>query len=200
MAIDSANKRFSMMNLGTQPIFPLFPPGGTAIDDGDKYHLLGLYSGIALSSTPAPIFTGTIADISITYDTGTYSYDLSTYFTSATSYSIAPTVEAGWSFNTSTAELIVDTDDINTFGPYTITGTNVGGSADSNAFNIAVAEIWSAATTNASSWYRENPTETTWDGGTTFWDLNGNVYDTLWDNIDNTWADQAGNSVTWTDQ
>ena len=38
-----------MMNLGTQPIFPLFPPGGVAIDDGDKYHLLGLYSGISLS-------------------------------------------------------------------------------------------------------------------------------------------------------
>lgn len=199
MAIDSVNKRFSMMNLGTQPIFPLFPPGGISIDDGDKYHLLGLYSGIALSSTPAPIFSGTIADISVIYDTGTYSYDLSTYFTDATSYSIAPAVEAGWSFNTSTAELIIDTDDISTFGPYIITATNVGGSADSNAFGITVAEIWSAATTNTSLWYAQNPTETTWDGGTTYWDLDGNVYQTLWDNIDDTWADTTPTATTWTD-
>jgi hypothetical protein len=199
MAIDSASKRFSMMNFGTQPIFPLFPPAGIAVDDGDKYHLLGLYSGIGLSSTPAPVFSGTIADISITYDTGSYSYDLSIYFTGATSYSIIPTVEAGWSFNTSTAEFVVDTDDISTFGPYIVTGTNVGGTDDSNAFNVSVSEIWAAATTNASLWYRENPVETVWDGGSTFWDLNGNVYDTVWDDKDNVWADQAGTSATWVD-
>lgn len=56
MAIDTANKRFSMMNLGTQPIFPLFEPSG-AITDGNKYHFLTLYDGIALDAPvvgPAP--------------------------------------------------------------------------------------------------------------------------------------------------
>lgn len=199
MAIDSSNKRFSMMNLGTQPIFPLFPPG-SSIEDGDKYHMLSLYSGISLSSLPAPVFAGTIADISVTYDTGTHTYDLSTYFTGATSYSISPTVETGWSFNTSTAELIIDTDDISSFGPYTVTGTNIGGSDSSNAFSVVVAEIWSTAANNAALWYLQNPTETTWDLGATYWDLDGNVYDTLWDNIDDTWSTQTGNSVTWTEQ
>ena len=60
--------------------------------------------------------------------------------------------------------------------------------------------LWSAASTSSSLWYAQNPAETTWDSGTTFWDLDGNVYQTLWDNIDETWADQTGNSVTWTDQ
>jgi len=85
-----------------------------------------------------PVFSGTIADISETESTGTHSYDLSTYFTGATSYSISPAVEAGWTFNTSTAELIIDTDDVNSFGPYTITGTNAGGSDNSNAFGVEV--------------------------------------------------------------
>jgi hypothetical protein len=49
MAIDTASKRFSMMNLGTVPTSPLFIPDGT-INDGDKYHLLNLYFGIALGS------------------------------------------------------------------------------------------------------------------------------------------------------
>lgn len=49
MAIDSANKRFSMMNFGIQPISPLFIPDGT-VDAGDKYHMLTLYYGISLSS------------------------------------------------------------------------------------------------------------------------------------------------------
>jgi len=47
MAVDTAAKRFSIMNLGTQPIFPLFIPD-SSIDNGDRYHLLTLYSGIEL--------------------------------------------------------------------------------------------------------------------------------------------------------
>lgn len=86
----------------------------------------------------APVFSGAIPDISVTENTGTHSYDLSTYFTGATSYSISPSVESGWSFNTSTAELIIDTDVVSSFGPYTVTGTNAGGSDSSNAFNVEV--------------------------------------------------------------
>lgn len=47
MAIDTAAKRFSMMNFGRQPVFPLFPPD-SSVDSGDQYHMLTLYSGIAL--------------------------------------------------------------------------------------------------------------------------------------------------------
>ena len=89
----------------------------------------------------APIFVGTIPDISVTYNTGTYQYDYSTYFTGATSYSISPAVEAGWSFNSSTGVLEIDTDDINTFGPYTITGTNAGGDTASNTFSVTISAV-----------------------------------------------------------
>ncbi len=88
----------------------------------------------------APVFTGTIPDISVTENTGTYTYDLSTYFAGATIYSISPAIEAGWTFNTTTAELVIDTDDTNAFGPYTVTGTNTGGSAVSNGFDVEVIE------------------------------------------------------------
>lgn len=50
MAIDTAQKRFSMMNFGRQPILPLFIPDGSV----DRYHLLNLYSGIILD-LPIPI-------------------------------------------------------------------------------------------------------------------------------------------------
>lgn len=88
----------------------------------------------------APTFTGTIPGIEVDKDTGTHQFDYSSYFTSATSYSIAPAVEPGWSFNASTAVLTIDTDVANTFGSYVVTGTNTGGSDDSNAFFVTVAE------------------------------------------------------------
>ena len=47
MSLDSASKRFSMMNIGSPIHNPLFIPNGT-ISSGDKYHLLGLYFGITL--------------------------------------------------------------------------------------------------------------------------------------------------------
>lgn len=73
--------------------------------------------------------------------------------------------------------------------------TNIGfGGSDAPAVSI-----WSAATTNTSLWYAQNPTETTWDAGATYWDLDGNVYQTLWDNIDDTWADTTPTATTWTD-
>lgn len=95
----------------------------------------------AATGVSPPVFSGTIPDISVTANTGTYNYDLSTYFAGATSYSISPAVEAGWTFNTSTAELIIDTDDTDSFGPYTITGTNSGGSDSSNAFGVEVTVV-----------------------------------------------------------
>ena len=87
-----------------------------------------------------PVFAGSVPDIDLTEDTGSHTYDLSTYFTGATSYSISPSVETGWTFNTSTAELVVDTDEVGVFGPFTVTGTNPAGSDSSNAFDVTVSE------------------------------------------------------------
>ena len=127
---------------------------------------LGLYGGerspygsFAGKALAPPVFTGTIPDISVTENTGTHSYDLSTYFTGATSYSISPAVEAGWSFNTSTAELVVDTDDVNTFGPYTITGTNASGSDSSNAFGVTVVSAVKTGRGSSGRYYTWAPEE-----------------------------------------
>ncbi len=46
MAIDTKSKRFSMMNMGSPAVVqPMPDPDGT-IDQGDRQHFLGLYSGI----------------------------------------------------------------------------------------------------------------------------------------------------------
>lgn len=87
----------------------------------------------------APTFQGTIPDIFERQDTGTHDYDLSPYFIGADSYSISPAVETGWTFNTSTGLLTIDTDALGLFGPYTVTATNAFGTADSNAFDVEVA-------------------------------------------------------------
>lgn len=57
MAVDTAQKRFSMINFGDgNTIHMLFQIDG-AVDLDDKAHLLDLYSGIALDS---PIVGGDI--------------------------------------------------------------------------------------------------------------------------------------------
>ncbi len=68
------------------------------------------------------------------------------------------------------------------------------------AKSFTSAEIWSDATTNTSLWAVKNPTATTWDGGTTTWDFEGNVETTSWDGIDDVWTDEANTPVTWTKQ
>lgn len=87
-----------------------------------------------------PVLIGSIPNISAAFDSGTHQYDLSEYFSGATSYAIDPAVEAGWSFNTGTGVLEIDTDDESTFGPYTVTATNASGSTASNAFTVKVSE------------------------------------------------------------
>jgi hypothetical protein len=72
-------------------------------------------------------------------------YDLGDYFTGATSYSIAPAIEPDWFFNTSTGVLSITTYTADLFGPFTVTATNDTGSTDSNAFNVNVTAILSAA-------------------------------------------------------
>jgi hypothetical protein len=101
--------------------------------------LLPLQQNLLLSGASAPIFTGTIPDIFQRKDTGNYTYDLSVYFSGATSYAIAPAIDTGWTFDTNTAVLVIDTDAVGAFGPFTVTATNATGSTPSNAFNVEVA-------------------------------------------------------------
>lgn len=48
MAIDSANKRFSMINFVNPVSSPLIIPDGL-VGDGDRFHFLNLYFGITLT-------------------------------------------------------------------------------------------------------------------------------------------------------
>lgn len=95
----------------------------------------------AEEATSPPEFSGTISDISRNQNTGTHTYQLGSYFSGASSFSIAPAVEAGWSFNTSNGELIIDTDAVGVFGTYVVTATNAFGTDDSNAFSVTVVAV-----------------------------------------------------------
>lgn len=87
---------------------------------------------------PPPLIVGQIPGISTVLNSGNHDYDLSVYFSGATSYSISPALETGWSFNTGTGVLTIDTDAASVFGPYTVTATNTNGSTPSNAFGVTV--------------------------------------------------------------
>lgn len=91
-------------------------------------------------SAVIPVAVGTIPNLAAPYNSGTHDFDLEGYFTGETSFSISPTVEAGWSLNTSTGVLTIDTDAAGLFGPYTVTATNSAGSTDSNAFYVNVSQ------------------------------------------------------------
>lgn len=88
----------------------------------------------------APVLESDLPDIVALLDSGTHEYDLSQYFSGADSYAISPSVEAGWSFDTNTGVLTIDTDDEDAFGPFTVTATNEIGSTESNAFSVTVTE------------------------------------------------------------
>ena len=120
------------------------------ISGGIWNRLGGDYSNKAASP---PVFAGTIPNISATEGDSDVITDLSTYFSGATSYSISPAVEAGWNFDTVTGILTVDTDDVNTFGPYTVTGTNAAGSDNSNAFSVIIsAAVATVEEANTGGW------------------------------------------------
>lgn len=91
-----------------------------------------------------PTQSSPIDDISVTDVQPSYTYELGSHFHGATSYSISPPTEAGWSFNTSTAQLIIDTDALGAFGPFAITAFNGTGSIASNQFTVTVAAFAAA--------------------------------------------------------
>lgn len=64
----------------------------------------------------------------------------------------------------------------------------------------AEGAFWNNATTNSSVWAAtQQSIQTTWDGGLTTWDLDGNVNQTMWDVTRETWSNNSTNSPTWSD-
>ena len=150
MALDSRQKRAAVIGVGRAWYRNPHPSN---VDASQRASIGQVYPVAVFQGIAAPVFSGTIPNLSYDYDTGSYINDYSSYFTGATSYSISPAVEAGWNFDTVTGILTVDTDDINTFGPYTITGTNAGGSDNSNAFTVTVAEAVAETETFTGGWW-----------------------------------------------
>ena len=114
---------------------------------GSQETRLGLYGGtrslygsFAGKAAAPPVFTGVIPNISLNIGDAVSINDYSSYFTGATSYSIAPAVEAGWSFDTVNCILTVNPLVAGVYGTYVITGTNASGSDSSNSFNVVVTE------------------------------------------------------------
>ena len=135
MALDTALRRLSAVNVGLPFLRTLpFPDGTIAVED--RYAVGGVYAGIIAQ---APTRIAQLPNISEQADSGTHDFDLAQYFSGATSYSIDPAVEAGWTFNTSSGLLTIDTDAQDTFGPYTVTATNASGSVDGNTFTVKVS-------------------------------------------------------------
>lgn len=87
-----------------------------------------------------PVQVATIPNLNYRINTGIQTYAAGTAFTSASSYSISPALDAGITFNTATGTITTNTSvaTAGTHGPYTITATNSNGSTISNAFNIVI--------------------------------------------------------------
>ena len=65
MAIDTAEKRFSMLNFGGgSTVHLLFEPDGT-VDLDDRQHLLDCYSGIAFSAPAGGQGAGSLASTGV---------------------------------------------------------------------------------------------------------------------------------------
>ncbi len=65
MAVDTAEKRFSMMNFGGLPgtLKLMFEPDGS-VDADDRAHMLDLYAGIALDApTPTTMLKSTLRGV-----------------------------------------------------------------------------------------------------------------------------------------
>lgn len=90
-----------------------------------------------------PYLLANIPNLRERLNTGTHQLDVSQYFLGADTYAISPSIEAGWSFDTNTGLLTVDTDAVGNFGPFTITATNAEGDTDSNAFSVEIYAVLS---------------------------------------------------------
>lgn len=91
-------------------------------------------------SAVAPVLVDQVPNFSARFDSGAHVFQIEGYFTGETSFALDPPVETGWSFDTDTGELTIDTDDDGIFGPYIVTATNTAGSTDSNPFTVKVSD------------------------------------------------------------
>lgn len=137
MALDTARRRKSAIYVAL-PFRSILPVPDGNIETEDRYNLAGQYSGLVGS---VPQFSGPIPNVLVVVDTSTHAFDLGAYFSGPTEYALSPTAEVGWTFDTGTGLLTIDTDDDGSFGPYVVTGTNATGSAVSNAFLVTVAPV-----------------------------------------------------------
>lgn len=131
---NTAAKRAAAAQAGLSPGLVLPIPDGT-VGAADRAQLAGVYF---VDPNSPPALLGQIPDIAASLGTGSHAYDLSAYFANAVTYAIAPALEAGWAFDVNTGILTIDTDDEDTFGPFTVTATNANGDTASNAFDVAV--------------------------------------------------------------
>lgn len=87
-----------------------------------------------------PVFDGTIPNRSFVVSVAIASWNLSTYFTGATSYSSAGTLPTGLTLNSSTGILSGTPTATGTYSGITITGINDDGTDTSNAFTITITD------------------------------------------------------------
>lgn len=103
--------------------------------------LLPLRQLLYSSGGAPPVQLTTIPDINVTDVLPTYMYELGDYFAGAATFSISPVVQPGWSFDTNSGQLTIDTDGLGAFGPFAITAFNGTGSIASNQFTVTVAQF-----------------------------------------------------------
>jgi len=58
---------------------------------------------------------------------------------------------------------------------------------------------WTDTTSTTEDWQQSSYGATTWDAGTTKWDISGNVYKTEWDVPGESWTDTSSTSESWVD-
>jgi hypothetical protein len=112
-----------------------------------------LLNNLMQATGSAPVFFGPVSNITVTVDVAMASVDLSVYFTGATSYSIAGTLPAGVTLNTSTGVLSGTPTETGTFAGLVVTGTNASGSTDSGSFSLICAAAGGRAKFEVPSFY-----------------------------------------------